>query len=254
MAELVAATLARMESEKLKKEQEKQEAKAQAERLEFNPAELEAESEKTLSVRQAKKTILPDIAAEHDLDHETLSNAVQDELKAVLPAHQRQEEARQYISKMGWNKARIDRAEDSYKDYSHMKGVDASASEWAGLFPDVAGPDEHYWVEKMWDLSKQGKQDPPSATDEDFVRSVAKKLVDQGYAQGAPFFPDENSEETGDTEVFSEHPSYTAAGEPVPFSRMNNRSGVRIIVDRYVRQLLQNQTESDRSVFANHVT
>lgn len=212
--------------QKTAKKDQKQQAKIQSEKTSFDPSKLETESSKTLTDRQAKKSIIPDIASEHDLDHETLSNAVQDELKMLLPAHQRQEEARQYISKIGWHAGRINRKEDSYKDHS-TTNLDENASEWAGLFPEIAGHDESEWVAKMWDLSKQGKQDPPSANDEELVRRVAKRLVDQGYANSSSFPAEEGSDDE------NLQPVHGSPGDVdyTPFSR----AYVDMIVDKYLR-------------------
>jgi protein-L-isoaspartate O-methyltransferase len=197
----------------------------------FNPSELEAESSQDQTERQARKNVIPDIANEHDLDHETLSNAVQDELKMVLPAHQRQEEARHYIAKLGWHAGRINRNEDSYKDHS-TTNLDENASEWAGLFPEIAGTDESEWVAKMWDLSKKGKQDPPSASDEDFVRSVAKRLVIQGYASS--FSAGEESSNGDDENDEDYQPVHGQIGD-VDYTPFSRAAVVGLIVDKYMR-------------------
>lgn len=186
--------------------------------------------------KKTKSTVIPDVALEHDLDHDLLEHAVNEELKMVLPAHQRQEEARKYVSSMGWTANRINRAEDSGRDNTNTN-MDEEASVWANLYPEIAGDDEHEWVAKMWNLSKQGVQDPPSATDEDFVRSVAKKLVDQGYAEGSSgansssFSADEGSGFDDESDL---QPVHGSPGDLdyTPFSRVY----VDMIVDKYLRK------------------
>ena len=223
------------QAERTAKKEEKQQAAEHAERVDFNPDELEAESSADKTERQAKKDIIPDVASEHGLDHDLLHHAVNEELQSLLPAHQRQEEARQYISKLGWHAGRINRAEDSYKDHTTMSGINKFASEWAGLFPEIAGQDEHDWMERMWNLSKQGKQDAPSANDEDLVRSVAKRLVDQGYSEGGNFYG--SGVDSGDN-----NPLSSSAVKGSEFNSQSDldstpfcRSAIGMIVDKYLR-------------------
>jgi hypothetical protein len=82
------------------------------------------------------------------------------------------------------------------------------------------------WVEKMWNLSKQGVQDPPSAGDEELVRRVAQRMMDQNAATST--FSAE--EEEGDFQ-----PVHGSPGDVdyTPFSRSN----VGILIDRYMRQI-----------------
>ena len=247
------------------KKAEKQQAKQMAKATSFNPDELEAESsqmiddiesageapkeddfasqkeyEKALEKhnrsagakqgsikRRANANLIPEIAGEHDLDHDTLRSAVNDEIAMSLPYHKRKEEARQYISKMGWNSRRIDQAEDRGIDSSSTQ-FDDVASEWAGLFPEIAGSDESEWVAKMWELSKEGAQPAPSAGDEDLVRRVAKRLADSG----GQFGPSSSPADEGDEEGFIESNYNPDDPESTPFSRS---AVVGLIVDRYMR-------------------
>jgi hypothetical protein len=177
--------------------------------------------------KRANANLIPEIAGEHDLDHATLEQAVGDEIQMLLPYHNRKEEARQYISKMGWNARRINQAEDRGIDSSSKK-FDDVASQWADMFPEIAGSDESEWVAKMWDLSREGAQDPPSASDEDLVRRVAKRLAESG----ASFFPaDSDSESDSDFEPYTYNPEDP---ESTPFSRS---AVVSLIVDKYMRQI-----------------
>jgi hypothetical protein len=258
MAELAVQKKA---SEKAEKKQAKDMAKATS----FNPAELEAESSQMIDdiepvgeapkeddfdsakdyekavekhnrstgakqatiKKRANANLIPDIAGEHDLDHSTLEQAVNDEIAMLLPYHNRKEEARQYISKMGWNARRINQAEDRGIDSSSTK-FDDVASQWADMFPEIAGSDESEWVAKMWDLSREGAQDPPSASDEDLVRRVAKRLAESG-ASSSP--ADSDSESDSDFEPYTYNPEDP---ESTPFSRT---AVVNLIVDKYMRQI-----------------
>jgi hypothetical protein len=247
------------ESAKAEKQQVKQMAKA----VSFNPAELETpmaddiepageapkeddfasqkEYEKALEKhnrsagakqggikRRVNANLIPEIAGEHDLNHDDLRAAVDDEIAMSLPYHKRKEEARQYISKMGWNSRRIDQAEDRGVDSSSTQ-FDDVASEWAGLFPEIAGSDESEWVAKMWELSKEGAQPAPSAGDEDLVRRVAQRLADsQGQSGGFSSPADE-----GDEEGFIESNYNPDDPDATPFSRS---AVIGLIVDKYMRQ------------------
>jgi len=256
MAELAVQ---KKESEKAEKKQAKEMAKATS----FNPAELEAESSQMIDdidsageapkeddfdsakdyekaiekhnrstgakqatiKKRANANLIPEIAGEHDLDHSTLEQAVNDEIAMLLPYHNRKEEARQYISKMGWNARRINQAEDRGIDSSSTK-FDDVASQWADMFPEIAGSDESEWVAKMWDLSREGVQDPPSASDEELVKRVAKRLAESG-ASSSPADSDSES----DYEPYTYNPEDP---ESTPFSRTGV---VSLIVDKYMRQL-----------------
>jgi hypothetical protein len=253
------------------KKAEKQQAKDMAKATSFNPAELETpmaddieptgeapkeddfdsqkDYEKALEKhnrsagakqatikKRASTNLIPDIAGEHDLDHATLEQAVNDEIAMLLPYHKRKEEARKYISKRGWNARRIDQAEDRGLDSSSTK-FDDVASEWAGMFPEIAGSDESEWVAKMWDLSKEGAQPAPSAGDEELVRRVAKRLAESGMSGASSFPADGDSGDSGDSESDSEFEPYTynpEDPESTPFSRT---AVVNLIVDKYMRQL-----------------
>jgi hypothetical protein len=242
---------------------EKKQAKEMAKATSFNPAELEAESSQMIDdigeapeapkeddfdsakdyekavekhnrsigakqatiKKRANANLIPEIAGEHDLDHSTLEQAVNDEIAMLLPYHNRKEEARQYISKMGWNARRINQAEDRGIDSSSAK-FDDVASQWADMFPEIAGSDESEWVAKMWDLSREGVQDPPSASDEDLVRRVAKRLAESG-ASSSPADSDSES----DFEPYTYNPEDP---ESTPFSRT---AVIGLIVDKYMRQL-----------------
>jgi hypothetical protein len=257
MAELAVQ---KKEAEKAEKKQAKEMAKATS----FNPAELEAESSQMIddigetpeapkeddfdSAKDYEKAVekhnrstgakqatikkranaspIPDIAGEHDLDHSTLEQAVDDEIAMLRPYHNRKEEARQYISKMGWNARRINQAEDRGIDSSSTK-FDDVASQWADMFPEIAGSDESEWVAKMWDLSREGAQDPPSASDEELVKRVAKRLAESG-ASSSP--ADSDSESDSDFEPYTYNPEDP---ESTPFSRS---AVVGLIVDKYMRQ------------------
>ena len=160
------------------------------------------------------------------MDHSTLEQAVDDEIAMLRPYHNRKEEARQYISKMGWNARRINQAEDRGIDSSSTK-FDDVASQWADMFPEIAGSDESEWVAKMWDLSREGAQDPPSASDEELVKRVAKRLAESG-ASSSP--ADSDSESDSDFEPYTYNPEDP---ESTPFSRS---AVVGLIVDKYMRQ------------------
>jgi hypothetical protein len=178
--------------------------------------------------KKIAKNVVPEVATENELDPAELQAAVDDEIAALLPQHKRQEEARKYVSEMGFHAGRLNRMEDSGRDHSSTN-MDEQASEWAGLFPEIAGTDEGKWVEKMWDLSKQGVQDPPSAGDEDLVRRVAQRIMEQNQL-AASSFPAEEGESDGDFQ-----PVHGSPGDVdyTPFSRSN----VGILVDRYMRQI-----------------
>jgi hypothetical protein len=183
--------------------------------------------------KRASANLIPDIAGEHDLDHATLEQAVNDEIAMSLPYHKRREEARQYISKMGWNSRRINQAEDRGIDSSSTQ-FDQVASEWAGLFPEIAGSDESEWVAKMWELSREGAQPAPSAGDEDLVRRVAQRLADSGMSGASSFPADGDSGDSDASGSDSEPYTYNPEDpESTPFSRT---AVVGLIVDRYMRQ------------------
>ncbi len=175
--------------------------------------------------KRANADLIPEIAGQYDLDHSTLQQAVDEEIQMLLPYHERREEARQYISKMGWNARRINQAEDRGIDSSSTK-FDDVASQWAGMFPEIAGSDESEWVARMWDLSKEGAQDPPSASDEELVNRVAKRLADSG----ASFSP-------ADEEGFEYADPGPVSGQPgdVDYTPFHRKSVVDLIVDRYMR-------------------
>lgn len=175
--------------------------------------------------KRANADLIPEIAGQYDLDHSTLQQAVDEEIQMLLPYHNRKEEARQYISKMGWNARRINQAEDRGIDSSSTK-FDDVASQWAGMFPEIAGSDESEWVARMWDLSKEGAQDPPSASDEELVSRVAKRLSESG----ASFSP---AEEEG-FEYADAGPVSGEVGD-VDYTPFHRKAVVDLIVDRYMR-------------------
>ena len=175
--------------------------------------------------KRVNANLIPEIAGQYDLDHSTLQNAVDDEIQMLLPYHNRKEEARQYISKMGWNARRINQAEDRGIDSSSTQ-FDHVASQWADMFPEIAGSDESEWVARMWDLSKEGAQDPPSASDEDLVNRVAKRLSESG-ASSSP------AEEEG-FEYADAGPVSGEVGD-VDYTPFHRKSVVDLIVDKYMR-------------------
>lgn len=239
---------------------EKQQAKELAKATSFNPAELETPmaddvepvgeapkeddfdsakdyenavekhnrqkgAQRASIKKKANADLIPEIAGQYDLNHDDLRAAVDDEIQMLLPYHNRKEEARQYISKMGWNARRINQAEDRGIDSSSTK-FDDVASQWAGMFPEIAGSDESEWVARMWDLSKEGAQDPPSASDEELVNRVAKRLADSG----ASFSPAED-------EGFEYADPGPVSGQPgdVDYTPFHRKAVVDLIVDRYMR-------------------
>lgn len=239
---------------------EKQQAKELAKATSFNPAELEtpmaddvepvgeapkeedfdsakdyenalekhnrAKGAKQATIKKrANADLIPEIAGQYDLNHDDLRAAVDDEIQMLLPYHNRKEEARQYISKMGWNARRINQAEDRGIDSSSTK-FDDVASQWAGMFPEIAGSDESEWVARMWDLSKEGAQDPPSVSDEELVNRVAKRLAESG----ASFSP-------ADDEGFEYADPGPVSGQPgdVDYTPFHRKAVVDLIVDRYMR-------------------
>jgi hypothetical protein len=175
--------------------------------------------------KRSSADLIPEIAGQYDLDHSTLQQAVDDEIQMLLPYHNRKEEARQYISKMGWNARRINQAEDRGMD-SDSGNFDYVASQWAGMFPEIAGSDESEWVAKMWDLSKEGAQDPPSASDEELVNRVAKRLSESGASSSS-------AEEEG----FEYADAGPVSGQPgdVDYTPFHRKAVVDLIVDRYMR-------------------
>ncbi len=239
---------------------EKQQAKELAKATSFNPAELETPmaddvepvgeapkeedfdsakdyenalekhnrqkgAQRASIKKKANADLIPEIAGQYDLNHDDLKKAVDDEIQMLLPYHNRKEEARQYISKMGWNARRINQAEDRGIDSSSTK-FDDVASQWAGMFPEIAGSDESEWVARMWDLSKEGAQDPPSASDEELVNRVAKRLAESG----ASFSP-------ADDEGFEYADPGPVIGQPgdVDYTPFHRKAVVDLIVDRYMR-------------------
>jgi hypothetical protein len=175
--------------------------------------------------KRANADLIPEIAGQNDLNHDDLRAAVDEEIAMLLPYHNRREEARKYISKMGWNSRRIDQAEDRGIDSSSTQ-FDQVASEWAGMFPEIAGSDESEWVAKMWDLSREGAQDPPSASDEDLVNRVAKRLSESG--------PSSSPAEEEGFEYADAGPVSGEVGD-VDYTPFHRKSVVDLIVDRYMR-------------------
>jgi hypothetical protein len=183
--------------------------------------------------KRAAAQVLPTIAEKNDLSHAELEQAVNEEIAMSLPYHKQREAARKYLTtkadggKSGWSAGRVNRIEDSGGDSDKSK-FDEIASEWAGMFPEIAGSDESEWVAKMWDLIKEGPQDPPSAGDEDFVSRVANRLVESRANSSFP--ADSDSESDSDFEPYTYNPEDP---ESTPFSRS---AVVGLIVDKYMRQ------------------
>lgn len=178
--------------------------------------------------KKIAKSVVPEVAMEYELDHSELESAVNDAIAMESEGHKRQEEARKYVTDRGYNAGRINRNEDAGKDHSSTS-LDEVASEWAGLYPEIAGSDESQWVDRMWNLAKAGKQDALSAGDENFVRKVAERLHQQKMAGGGfSSFPADPG------------PVYGQVGDVdfTPFHRKSLARELGLIVDRYLREQL----------------
>jgi len=184
--------------------------------------------------KKIAKSVVPSIALEYELSEDELSSAVNDAIAMESEGLKRQEDARKYVVARGYNAGRINKNEDSGTDHSST-ALDEFASEWAGLFPEVAGSDESQWVDKMWNLAKAGPVEAPSSGDEDFVRKVAERLHESRGQNSSPF-PD-------DSESGSFAPIHGQIGDVdfTPFSRRSLVDSLNLIVDRYLRETIDNR-------------
>jgi hypothetical protein len=190
--------------------------------------------------KKIAKSVVPSIALEYELSEDELSSAVNDAIAMESEGLKRQEEARKYVVERGYNAGRINRNEDSGIDHSSSQ-LDEFASEWAGLYPEIAGSDESQWVDRMWNLAKAGKQDAPSAGDENFVRKVAERLHQQKMSGGdSSSFPADGDGESDS----SLGPVYGQVGDVdfTPFHRKSLARELGLIVDRYLRDSVLNVT------------
>jgi hypothetical protein len=189
--------------------------------------------------KKIAKSVVPEIATEYELDHSELESAVNDAIAMESEGHKRQEEARKYVTDRGYNAGRINRNEDAGKDHSSTS-LDEFASEWAGLYPEIAGSDESQWVDRMWNLAKAGKQDAPSSGDEGFVRKVAERLHESRGQNSSPFPADSGSDSESDS---NPSPIHGQIGDVdfTPFSRRSLVDSLNMIVDRYLRETIDNR-------------
>jgi hypothetical protein len=271
---------AKSQERKTRKQQEQQ-AKQQEQAASFNPDQLERESESSMvdadsdassfdskpnpedfkrekdyqralkawnrekgakkaSVsKKIAKSVVPSVALEYELSEDELSSAVNDAIAMESEGLKRQEEARKYVVARGYNAGRINKNEDSGIDHSSTS-LDEFASEWAGLFPEVAGNDESQWVDRMWNLAKAGPVEAPSAGDEDFVRKVAERLHESRGQNSSPFPADSGSDSGSDS---SPGPIHGQVGDVdfTPFSRRSLVDSLNLIVDRYLRETIDNR-------------
>jgi hypothetical protein len=156
--------------------------KREKELTSFDPSEWEPKK-RQLNQQSRVGSAITDAAAKHGVDPSDLADAVdfvwKEKRDAILEREHAKKQARDLT---GLTRDRINKWEDAGKDYSTWPGLDATAREVAGAYPELglgrgyesgANHDRTDYAAKVWELLKEGRLEPPAKHDPELIDEAA---------------------------------------------------------------------------------